>query len=81
MIKTHVAWERNVLSGVQRAEILSKADTMTIEGKTDGLSESLFDPNNPTHQIYKRHWTTDTAAAEWITFIESYSPVYAQIIN
>lgn len=81
MIKTHVAWEENVLSEEKIAEIRSRVVTMETEGKTNGLSEMVVDPNNPTHQIYARHWNTDTAAAEWITFIKSYSPVYAQIIN
>jgi hypothetical protein len=81
-IETHVVFETK-LTEEQHSAINAQAQIYEQAGTTDGVIS--YDPPEPPGQepgvVIIRTWTTTAAAEEWITFIETFSPYSAQIVN
>jgi hypothetical protein len=81
-IETHVVFETK-LTDEQYSAIGTQAQTCVQAGTTDGVIS--YDPPSSTEQgpgiVIIRTWTTTAAAEEWITFIETFGPYSAQIVN
>jgi hypothetical protein len=63
--------------------IQAQADSCVAAGTTDGVI--TYDPDTATVQgpgvKVERTWTTQQAAEDWITFISTFNPASAVIVN
>jgi hypothetical protein len=78
MIKTHVTWTK-LLSENELTQIYAHVELMVSQGKTNGEQEWV--KNEPEEKIVERYWTTVEDANEWLSFIETYGPASAVIVN
>lgn len=78
MIKTHVTW-LIVDNTLRLIETGAKVTEMTAQEKTDGNWTKI----NETSDRYtiERSWIDINAASEWITFITTYNPVSAVVVE
>lgn len=61
------------------AQIDGRASVLTEQGLTDGIKHFNMLPNG--EQEYIRFWTTVEAADEWISFVTTYGPHSATVIE
>lgn len=77
MIKTHVTWVADAARPT--AELATKVDEMTAQGKTDGSCTQINEADDRV--TVERSWVDINAAAEWINFVTTYNPVLAVIVE
>ena len=80
MINTKIVLLNMAISDSQRDEINLKLDQMTVEGKTDGKYDIIYNTPVRGQQTIIREWADNAAAEEWLSFIRDYDLISAEII-
>ena len=81
MIKTHVTFAAGVPTEEQQTEAKNKAAEMATEGKTDDVYIVIKNPEIPNQYTVERTWTDTAAANEWISYIQTFGPISAEIVD
>jgi len=79
MIKTHVIWNQDGLTASEEAQIVEQAEIMHQQQKTDNQIILLVDTGK--EKIVERQWNSIEYAEEWISFVLTFNPKSAVIIN
>jgi hypothetical protein len=78
MIKTHVTWNK-ISTAEEQSLIDERVTQMVQEEKTNGNMSLISESEDG--KTFERTWNTIEAAEEWLSFIQTFNPTSAILIN